>query len=80
MDSTGHYSVKLIFQAHLRMYRLTHTDSFVQPITDTNRQSYTTAKDALFKGSCNVQSVQGIFTSELYSQNIPGQSTVQSAK
>jgi hypothetical protein len=27
MDSIDHYSVKFIFQAHLRMYSLTHTDS-----------------------------------------------------
>jgi hypothetical protein len=76
MDSTDHYSVKLIFQAHLRMYSLTHTDSFVQPIADTNRQSFKTAQAALFLGICNVQSCQGIFTSELFSRNIPGQSTV----
>jgi hypothetical protein len=50
MDSTDHYSVKLIFQAHLRMYSLTHTDSFVQPIPDTNRQSCTIAQAALFQG------------------------------
>jgi hypothetical protein len=31
MDSTDHYSVKLIFQAHLRMYSLIHTDSLAQP-------------------------------------------------
>jgi hypothetical protein len=31
MDSTYHYPVKLIFQAHLRMYSLTHTDSLAQP-------------------------------------------------
>jgi hypothetical protein len=68
MDSTYHYPVKLIFQAHLRMYSLIH------------RQSCTTAQAALFQGICNVQSVQGIFTSELYSQNIPEQSTVQSSK
>jgi hypothetical protein len=80
MDSTDHYFVKLIFQAHLRMYSLTHTDSFVQPIADTNRQSCTTLQAALFQSICNVQSVQGIFTSKIYSQNIPGQSTVQSAK
>jgi hypothetical protein len=30
MDSTDHYSVKLIFQAHLRMYSLIHTDSLEQ--------------------------------------------------
>jgi hypothetical protein len=60
MDSTYHYSVKLIFQAHLRMYSLTHTDSVVQAIADTNRQSCTTAQAALFQGICNVQSGQGI--------------------
>ena len=80
MDSTDHKSAMLIFQAHLRMYSLIHTDSFVQPIAVTNRQSCTAAQAALFQGICNVQSVQGIFTPELYSQNIPGQSTVQSAK
>jgi hypothetical protein len=80
MDSTDHYSVKLILQAHLRMYSLTHTDSFVQPIGDTNRQSCTTAQAAQFQGFCNVQSGQDIYTSELYSQNIPGQSTLESAK
>jgi hypothetical protein len=31
MDSTDHYSVKLIFQAHLRIYLLIHTDSLTQP-------------------------------------------------
>jgi hypothetical protein len=31
MDSTYHYPVKLIFQAHLRMYSLIHTDSLAQP-------------------------------------------------
>jgi hypothetical protein len=31
MDSTYHYPVKLIFQAHLRMYSLMHTDSLAQP-------------------------------------------------
>jgi hypothetical protein len=80
MDSTDQYSVKLIFQAHLRMYSLTHTNSYVHPIADTNRHSCATAQAALFQGVCNVQSDQGIFTSELFSQNIPGQSTVQSAK
>jgi hypothetical protein len=80
MDSTDQYPVKLIFQAHLIMYSLMHTDRFVQPIADTNRQFCTTAQAALFQGFCNVQSEQGIFRSEYYSQNIPGQSTVQSAK
>jgi hypothetical protein len=47
IDSTDHYSVKLIFQAHLRMYSLTHTDSCVQPIADTYKQSCTTAQAAL---------------------------------
>jgi hypothetical protein len=54
MDSTDHYSVKLIFQAHLCMYPLTYTDSFVQPIADTNRQSCTTGQAALYQGICNV--------------------------
>jgi hypothetical protein len=31
MDSTYHYPVKVIFQAHLRMYSLIHTDSLAQP-------------------------------------------------
>ena len=65
MDSTDHYSVKLIFQAHLRVYSLTHTSSSVQPLADTNRQFCTTAKAALFQGIYNVQSVQDIFTFEL---------------
>jgi hypothetical protein len=65
MDSTDHYSVKLIFHAHLRDYSLTHTNSSVQPLADTNRQFCTTAKAALFQGIYNVQSVQVIFTFEL---------------
>jgi hypothetical protein len=31
MDSTYHYPDKIIFQAHLRMYSLIHTDSLAQP-------------------------------------------------
>ena len=61
MDSTDHYSVKLIFHVHLRDYSLMHTNSSVQPLADTNRQFCTTAKAALFQGIYNVQSVQGIF-------------------
>jgi hypothetical protein len=60
MDLTDHCYAKLIFQARFRMYSLTHTDSFVQPIADTNRQSCTTAQADLFQGICNVQSGQGI--------------------
>jgi hypothetical protein len=68
MDSTDHHSVKLIFQAHLRMYSLTHTGSFAETIADTNRQSCTTAQAALFQGIFNVQAVQCTLTSD-YIQN-----------
>jgi hypothetical protein len=60
MDSTYYYSEMLILQAHLRMYSLTHTDSFVQPIADKNRQSVKTAQATLFQGICNVQSGQDV--------------------
>lgn len=65
--------IPLSCQAHI-------SGAFAHVFADTHRQSCTTAQAALFQGICNVQSVQGIFTSELYSQNIPEQSTVQSAK
>jgi hypothetical protein len=64
--------IPLSCQAHI-------SGVFAHVFADTRRQSCTTAQAALFQGICNVQSVQGIFTSELYSQNIPEQSTVQSA-
>jgi hypothetical protein len=68
MDSTDHHSFKFIFQAHLRMYSLTHTGSFVETIADTSRQSCTTAQAALFQGVFNVQSVQYILTSDVYTK------------
>jgi hypothetical protein len=40
------------------MYSLTPTDSFVQPIADTNRQYCTTAQAALFQGICNYSRVK----------------------
>jgi hypothetical protein len=74
MDSTDHSSVKLMFHVYLRDYSLTHTNSSVQPLADTNREFCTTAKAALFQGIYNVKSAQVIlhlnYNHKIYLDNV----------